>query len=111
MKRSSLRVAAVLLVAIGWGAWGPALVRGQAPGSITELINAARQEGQLTVYAPAPLARKGFDELIEAFNKKYGLSLRAQWVASGSMTRDIAKVISEVKTGSLARSAGLKVFG
>ena len=100
MRRSSLRVAAVLLVAIGWGVWWPALARGQTPGSITELINAARQEGQLVVYTPSVLTRKGFDELVEAFNKKYGLSLRAQWVASGSMTRDIAKVISEVKTGN-----------
>ena len=93
------RLAAVLLVAIGW-AWCPAVARAETPGSITELINAARQEGQLVVYTPSVLTRRGFDELVEAFNKKYGLSLRAQWVASGSMTRDIAKVISEVKTGN-----------
>ena len=100
MKRSFPRVAIVLLVAIGWGAWWPAVTYAQTAGSITELINAARQEGQLTVYAPSPLTRRGFDELIEAFNKKYGLSLRAQWAVSGSMTRDIAKVISEVKIGA-----------
>ena len=98
MKRSSLCLASVLLVLIG--SWWPEVTLGQTPGSVTELVNAAKQEGQLVVYAPAPLARKGFDELVEAFNKKYGLSLRAQWAVSGSMTRDIAKVISEVKTGN-----------
>lgn len=98
----SLTMGLVFLIA--WVA-APTVVRaGSAPAMAaptrSQMIKAAKQEGQLLIYGPTSLRQKGFDELAAAFKKEYGLNIRTQWVQSGSMTRDTAKLITEIATGN-----------
>ncbi len=61
---------------------------------IDELMKAAKQEGTLQFYAPAPtLTPQGAQALGAAFKKKYGLNVKLQYSPSGNMTRDIGKVV------------------
>jgi iron(III) transport system substrate-binding protein len=82
----------VSLAAVGWARWAPA-----AP--IDDLIAAAKKEGMIEFYGPSTLTPQGAQALGEAFNKKYGLNIRLQYSPSGSMTRDIGKVITRAATG------------
>ena len=71
---------------------GPAHRAAAAP--IDELVAAAKKEGVLDFYAPSTLSPEGAQKLGEAFNKKYSLSIKLQYINSGGMTRDIGKVVS-----------------
>jgi iron(III) transport system substrate-binding protein len=64
------------------------------------MIKAAKEEGRLLIYAPTSIRQAGFDELVAAFKKMYGLKIRTTYVQSGSMTRDTGKLITEIATGN-----------
>ena len=62
---------------------------------------AAANEGIFQLYGPSGLnAQPEPDRLFAAFNQKYGLNLDYQYTQSGSMTRDTARMITEVARAS-----------
>ena len=93
-----LSLTAGLVFAIGWAS-ARAATPAPAP-TPSQMINAAKQEGQLVIYAPTTLGQEGFNELVAAFKKKHGLDIRTQWVYSGAQTKDTAKLITEIATGN-----------
>lgn len=60
---------------------------------VDELAAAAKKEGVVDFYAPSTLTPQGAQALREAFNSKYHLSLTLNYYPSGSMTRDIGKIV------------------
>ena len=66
---------------------------------IDDLIAGAKKEGVLELYAPSTLTPEGAQRLGEAFNKKYGLNLKLNFTPSGSMTRDVGKIVSIAASG------------
>jgi iron(III) transport system substrate-binding protein len=66
---------------------------------LDELIAAAAKEGAIEFYAPSTLTPQGAEELAAAFNKKYSLSIKLNYNPSGSMTRDVGKVVSMAAAG------------
>ena len=87
MNHLNVLVAGLLIfsVLLKWTPDAPA-----AP--IDELIAAAQKEGVIQFYAPSTLGPEGAQKLAEAFNKKYHLNINMQYIPSGSMTGDVAKV-------------------
>src|SRR5215210_3419574 len=70
------------------------------PGqAISAALQAAGREGTLELYGPSSLDRAGAAPLVEAFNRKYGLNMEFNYTPSGSMTRDAARVITEITAG------------
>ncbi len=67
---------------------------------IDDLIAAARKEGELEFYAPSTLTPEGSAKLGEAFNRKYNLNVKVEYINSGGMTRDVAKVVSLAAAGA-----------
>jgi iron(III) transport system substrate-binding protein len=107
----SLALAAALLVACGGGAAGPS---GGAPGAASvpaagtaapvgqpasTIVQAAAQEGTLELYTPTTLEKTGAALLVDAFNQRYGLHVDFNYTPSGSMTRDAARVVTEISAG------------
>lgn len=86
------RVGVFSLLLLGWVGWGSA-----AP--VDELVAAAKKEGVLDFYAPSSLAPAGAEALGQAFNKKYGLSIKLNYHPSGGMTRDVGKVVGLAAAG------------
>ncbi len=86
-------IAIVFLLPAAWARPGRA-----AP--LDELVAAAKKEGVLDLYAPSTLSPEGAQKLGEAFNKKYSLSIKLQYINSGGMTRDIGKVVSLAAAGA-----------
>src|SRR3989338_704109 len=76
---------------------GPAHRAAAAP--IDELVAAAKKEGIIDFYAPATLSPEGAQKLREAFNKKYGLNIKLQYIPSGAMTKDVGKVAGLAASG------------
>jgi len=68
-------------------------------GPVDELIAGARKEGVIEFYGPSTLGPDGAQALVAAFNKKYGLSVKLSYSASGNMTRDTAKVVGLSASG------------
>ncbi|HLH21799.1 MAG TPA: extracellular solute-binding protein [Chloroflexota bacterium] len=114
--------AAVLLVALGFGAAcgpggsassasapasrpsGAAPAAGapagtSAPGGLDAVIAAAAKEGVFQFYGPSALSKPDAARLMNAFNQKYGLNIDYQYTQSGSMTRDVARLITEIGAG------------
>jgi ABC-type glycerol-3-phosphate transport system substrate-binding protein len=58
---------------------------------IDELIAAAKKGGTIEFFAAGTLGAEGAQKLGEAFNKKYGLSLKTIYHPSSGMARDIGK--------------------
>jgi iron(III) transport system substrate-binding protein len=70
-----------------------------ATAPVDELVAAAKKEGVLDLYAPSTLSPEGAQKLGEAFNRKYGLTIKLQYMNSGGMTRDVGKVVSLATAG------------
>jgi iron(III) transport system substrate-binding protein len=70
-----------------------------AGGPPAAMLQAAANEGVFQIYAPSSLDKDGVDQLVSAFNRKYGLNVEYQYTPSGSMTRDAARVITEISAG------------
>lgn len=66
---------------------------------IDDLIAGAKKEGVIELYAPSTLTPEGAQRLGEAFNKKHGLNLKVNFTPSGSMTRDVGKIVSIAASG------------
>jgi hypothetical protein len=66
---------------------------------IDELIAGAKKEGVIELYAPSTLTPQGTQRLGEAFNKQYGLNLKLNFSPSGSMTRDVGKIVGISASG------------
>ena len=67
--------------------------------ALDELIAGAKKEGAVDFYAPSSLTPQGAEELAAAFNKKYGLNTRLRFHPSGSMTREVGKLVGMAATG------------
>ena len=98
------RLFAVVTLAV-FTAGTPGLVRdaraaAAAKVSLQSVIDGAKKEGVLNFYASAAMGPDGGRALKDALNKKYGLNLDLQFTGSGSMTRDVAKVVTELSTGT-----------
>ena len=65
-----------------------------AAASIDDLLAAARKEGNIEFYAPSTLTPQGAQALGDAFNRRYKLEIKFHYNPSGSMGKDIAKVIT-----------------
>ena len=61
---------------------------------LDEVLKAARKEGKLDFYAPSTLTPQGAQALGDAFTNKYKLNIKFLYHPSGSMGRDISKVIT-----------------
>ena len=90
-RLNSLWMVALLIIA---GSFHPA---NAAP--IDELIAGAKKEGVIELYAPSTLTPQGAQRLGEAFNKQYGLNLKLNFSPSGSMTRDVGKIVGISASG------------
>jgi iron(III) transport system substrate-binding protein len=66
---------------------------------IDELIAGAKKEGVIELYAPSTLTPQGAQRLGEAFNKQYNLNLKLHFNPSGSMTRDVGKIVGIAASG------------
>src|SRR5581483_5629756 len=107
--RLSVVFVAALLVACGSGggaggsgaASKPSSASSAAPasGPPDTMIQAAAQEGTLELYTPSSLEKTGAAEIVDAFNRRYGLNVEFNYTPSGSMTRDAARVVTEISAG------------
>jgi iron(III) transport system substrate-binding protein len=68
---------------------------------IEELAAAAKKEGVIELLAPSTMGEKGAQALGEAFNKKYGLSIKLNYSASSNMTGDVARVVMGSASGAI----------
>lgn len=95
MKKTAVAVLLALIgllfaLDIGWAASAP----------LQSIIDGAKKEGSLKLYASSTLGPQGAQQLQAGMNKRYGLDLALQYTPSGSMTRDVAKVVTELSTGA-----------
>lgn len=70
-----------------------------AAAPLDDLIAGAKKEGVIELYAPSTLTPQGAQSLSEAFNKQYGLNLKLNFSPSGSMTRDVGRIVGIAATG------------
>lgn len=96
MKQWQFFVAASILALFVQFEWG----HRAAASPMDDLVAAAKKERSLDFYAPGTLTPEGAQKLGEAFNRKYGLGVKLQYIQSGGMTRDVAKVVSLAAAGS-----------
>ena len=76
----------------------PAQARASASDQrLPRLIEAARQEGVVDFAGPASLTPAGAQALMDALNKKYGLSLKVNFSPLTSYTGLVAKIIAEAQ--------------
>jgi iron(III) transport system substrate-binding protein len=76
---------------------------GFAPATpIEDLVTAAKKEGVIELLAPSTMAQKGAQALGDAFNKKYGLSIKTNYSGSSNMTGDVAKLVMGAASGAPA---------
>ena len=75
-----------------------------APKNLTELIAAAKKEGQFKgMWSSSSLGGgKGFKQMIAAVNQKYGLNISSKFTPGPSMTKMVAKTTRELKAGQPA---------
>ena len=90
-SRFSRGVITFLLV-VGW----PGFVQA---ASVDDVIAAAKKEGVIEFYAPSTLTLPGAQALAEGVNKKYGLNIKLNYNPSGSMPKDIAKLVGLSASG------------
>ncbi len=82
----------------GGGAGGGSGAAGTS-SALDAMVAAAAGEGVFQFYGPSALGKPDADRLIAAFNQKYGLNIEYQYTPSGSMTRDTARLITEISAG------------
>lgn len=90
--RYSVMIGVVLLTLVGWT--GLTLA-----AAIDDLIAAAKKEGVLEFYGPSTLTPKGCQQLGDALNKTYDLNLDVRYNPSGSMTKDVGKLVGMAASG------------
>jgi len=60
---------------------------------LDDLVAAAKKEGEIELLAPSTTGQKGAQALGNAFNKKYGLTIKMNYTPSSNMTGDVAKLV------------------
>lgn len=81
-----------LFFLIGW----PCLLQAAL---LDDLIAGAKKEGVIDFYAPSIVTPEGAQKLGEAFNRKFGLKITLNFHPSGSITRDVGKVVGLATAG------------
>ena len=66
---------------------------------LDDLVAAAKREGTLELYAPSSLTPEGVQKLGDAFNTKFGLDIKVNYSPSGSMIKDVSRVVTEAAAG------------
>jgi len=82
----------VMCILTAWSNPSPA-------STLDNLIAEAKKEGSIEFYGPSTLTNRGAQELIDAFNGKYGLKTEINFSPAGSMTRDLGKLIGQMAAG------------
>jgi iron(III) transport system substrate-binding protein len=70
------------------------------PAPIDDVVAAAKKEGVIELLAPSTVGAKGAQALGDAFNKKFGLSIKTNYSASSNMTGDVAKLVMGAASNS-----------
>ena len=60
---------------------------------LDDLVAAAKKEGEIELLAPSTTGQKGAQALGNAFNKKYGLTIKMNNTPPSNMTGDVAKLV------------------
>lgn len=94
MKSKSAIFAGIFILSLEAGWFGV----GQA-APLDELVAAAKAEGTVEFYGPSTLTPEGAEAVQKAFNKKYSSNVEFHYHPSGSMTRDIGKLIGQSASG------------
>ena len=68
-------------------------------GAVQQMVQAARQEGQLNLVLGAGSLGDSMDPYVAGFNKTYGLNLKVQFTPGSQMRDQAAKTVQEVQTG------------
>jgi iron(III) transport system substrate-binding protein len=98
MNRSNFlktATAAALLAAIGL-----ASAQTKLGATYDEILAGAKQEGKLVAWIAAPRSPAAHQALVEAFNKRFGLATKLEWVPNSAVTSN---------TRAIAEAAGGKV--
>src|ERR1051325_12183816 len=71
------------------------------PETVDQLVAAGKKEGEVTLLASASTfgGKKGFSELESAFNKKFGLQVKANLSGGPNMPQVASRVVTELKAG------------
>jgi iron(III) transport system substrate-binding protein len=85
-------VAAGLLAFLAAGALPSAI----AAVSTDDVVAGARKEGEIEFYAPSTLTPQGAQALGDAFNRRHKLDIKFHYNPSGSMGKDIARVVTRM---------------
>ncbi len=72
---------------------------GSPSSALSAVIAAAANEGVFQLYGPSSLENDGVARLMNAMMRHYGVNFDYQFSPSGSMTRDTARVITEISAG------------
>src|SRR5688500_14681175 len=75
----------------------PAAVMAQQP-TFQSVLEGARKEGSLTVWVSSPGRPETHAALFEAFNKRFGLSIKGEWSPAGSVQTG-ARLVAEQGRG------------
>jgi iron(III) transport system substrate-binding protein len=94
MKRLNVMVASLVASAVIVG-----LAQQGLAAPIDDLVAAARKEGVIEFYAPSTLTPDGAQQLSAAFNQKYNLNIQLNYNPSGSMTRNVGKIVGMAAAG------------
>jgi len=97
----------VILTALAGIAFGVLAFAGvahaqQAAANFQAMVDGAKKEGRLVVWSPLPSRPEAQQAAIDAFNKRFGLSTRLEWVPMAAPTAN---------TRAIAERAGGKVTG
>lgn len=69
-------------------------------GPMEDLVAAAKKEGTINFYGPSSMTPQGAQALADALNKKYGTDIKMVYIPSGSMTKDVGKVVTRAAAGA-----------
>jgi iron(III) transport system substrate-binding protein len=90
------RVYASLGLALGLLALGATDLKAQNPTTFDGVLEAAKKEGTVVVWITSPARPETHQALIEAFNKRFGTSIRVQWLPTG---QSHIRIIAEAEAG------------
>jgi ABC-type Fe3+ transport system substrate-binding protein len=98
---SATRLLAVTLVA-GIATFVPvATVNAQSSPTFAQVLDGARKEGALIVWASSPGEQKTYRALFDAFNKRFGLNTKAEFLGINA-TRGRGRVIAEAAANAVS---------
>ena len=100
-QRQAMRLAAALLLA-GTAALVPlSTASAQSTPTFAQVLEGARKEGALIVWASSPGEQKTYRALFDAFNKRFGLNIKAEFLGINA-TRGRGRVISEAAADAVS---------